>query len=79
VRCEVSARVGIEPARQIADHVTAVLPTFAGRPSDPRAPQNLAPVGGLETWLRHRMGDPMLIRRALLSYLCAPVSSEVTA
>ena len=78
VRCEVSALVGLEAAAHVADQVTAILPQFAGRPSDPRAPQNLAPVAGLETWLRHRMGDPLLIRRALLSYLCAPVASEVT-
>jgi len=32
-------------------------------------PQNLTPVGGLETWLRHRMGDRALIRRGLLAWL----------
>ena len=77
VRCEVSARIGVGEATRVADRVASILPTFAGRASDPRAPQNLAPVGGLETWLRHRMGDPLVIRRALLSYLCAPVAPEV--
>jgi hypothetical protein len=79
VRCEVSAFIGLDPAIRVADHVSAILPTYAGRPSDPRAPQNLAPVAGLESWLRHRLGDPLLIRRALLSYLSAPVPSEVPA
>jgi hypothetical protein len=56
-------------ARAIADRVTALLPGFAGRASDPRTPQNLVPVAGLETWLRHRIGDSRLIRRALLEWL----------
>jgi len=71
VRCEVTAGVGLADAVDIADRVASMLPSFAGRPSDPRAPQNLAPIGGLETFLRHRMGDPLLIRRALLNYLCS--------
>jgi hypothetical protein len=83
VRCEVAAAFGIRDAIRVADQVTAFLPTYAGRPSDPRAPQNLAPIGGLETWLRHRMGDPMLVRRALMSHLStptpAPIPAEVTA
>jgi hypothetical protein len=69
VRCEVRASLGLDVAVSLADRVSALLPSFAGRASDPRAPQNLAPVGGLETWLRHRMGDARLIRRALLEYL----------
>jgi hypothetical protein len=32
---------------------------------DPRAPQNLVPIGALERELRHRMGDPGLVYRAL--------------
>ena len=71
VRCEVRARLGLEAAVAIADRVTAVLPGYAGRPSDPRAPQNLAPVGGLESWLRHRMGDHAMVRRALVTHLAA--------
>jgi hypothetical protein len=65
VRCEVRAGVGLAEARSLADRVSALLPAFAGRPSDPRYPQNLAPVGGLEAWLQHRMGHRGLIRRAL--------------
>ena len=69
VRCEVRAGVGVEEARSLADRVSSTLPRFAGRSSDPRYPQNLAPVGGLETWLQHRMGHRGLIRRAITEWL----------
>jgi len=69
VRCEVRAGVGLEDARSLADRVSGLLPTFAGRPSDPRYPQNLAPVGSLEAWLQHRMGHRGIIRRALTAWL----------
>jgi hypothetical protein len=69
VRCEVRAGVGVDEARSLADRVSALLPAFAGRPTDPRFPQNLAPVGGLEAWLQHRMGHRGLIRRALTAWL----------
>ena len=69
VRCEVRAGVRLDGARVLADRVTAVLPDYAGRASDPRTPQNLAPVAGLEAWLRHRMGDRAMIRRSLLVWL----------
>ena len=66
VRLEVAKGVGLDKARELADLATAVLPRFAsvvGR--DPRAPQNLYPVGQLERVLRHRLGDAGLVRRAL--------------
>jgi hypothetical protein len=69
VRCEVRAGVRLAGATALADRVTAELPRYAGRPSDPRTPQNLAPVAGLETWLRHRMGDRAMVRRALIAWL----------
>jgi hypothetical protein len=77
VRCEVGAGTGLDRAVGLAEVVTAALPGFAGRPSDPRAPQNLAPVGALETWLRHRMGDRRLIRRAITTWLVAQPAEEV--
>jgi len=77
VRCEVRAGVGLERARELADRVSAMLPRFAGRASDPRYPQNLAPVGGLEGWLTHRMGHRGLIRRALTARLSADVVAGV--
>ena len=70
VRCEVRAGVGVDGAVELAERVTALLPGFAGRAADPRTPQNLAPVAGLEGWLRHRMGNHAMVRRALLESLC---------
>ena len=71
VRCEVREGVGLESAVSLADRVSAMLPAYAGRPSDPRAPQNLAPVGSLERRLRHRLGHPGIVRRALIAWLAA--------
>ena len=49
-----------------ADMVTAGLPRFASAAhKDGRAPQNLYPIAGLERELRHRLGDPQLLYRAL--------------
>jgi hypothetical protein len=69
LRCEVRASLGLDTAVAMADRVSALLPSFAGRPADPRTPQNLVPIAGLESWLRHRMGDARMIRRALLIWL----------
>lgn len=69
VRCEVRAGVGLDGAMKLSDRVSALLPGFAGRPADPRFPQNLAPVSALEAWLQHRMGHRGLIRRALTAWL----------
>lgn len=74
VRLEVAAVGGLESAQRLADLAGAVLPRFASQPGrDPRAPQNLYPVGALESLLRHRLGDALLIRRALEGYLYAEV------
>jgi hypothetical protein len=43
-----------------------VLPRYASvEHKDPRAPQNLYPIGGLERLLRRRLGDRLLLERAL--------------
>jgi hypothetical protein len=66
LRGEVARAVGVAEARRLADRAAAGLPRFAGRPHrDPRAPQNLTPVAGLEQRLRHRMGDRRLALRAV--------------
>jgi len=66
VRCELHADVSTADAVRRADHVTATLPRFASIPhKDPRAPQNLTPVAGLERELRRRLGDAALAERAL--------------
>lgn len=64
VRLEVSEAVGLDAATRLADASAAVLPRFVpGRWRDPRSPQNLLPIGALETSLRRHMGDSSLIRR----------------
>jgi hypothetical protein len=66
VRIEIPQVVGLVEARRLADHVAFVLPRFAGVPHvDPRAPQNLQPIGALESHLRHLLGDPGLATRAV--------------
>ena len=66
VRCETEA--DLEPAEvaALADRVSVALPRFASAAQkDPRAPQNLYPIGGLERVLRHRLGDAAVLYRAL--------------
>ena len=72
VRCEVAADATVAEAAAVADRVTAALPRFASQPhKDPRAPQNLHPIAGLERELRRRLGDPALLYRALRSAAAA--------
>lgn len=72
VRAEVSSHLDLDTARRVADRATAVLPLVASQPHvDPRAPQNLVPIGALERSLRRRMGDPAFIHRALRSAVAA--------
>jgi hypothetical protein len=66
VRLEVPESGGLEQARRRVDDVAAALRPFAGAPHrDPRAPQNLQPIGALETRLRHLLGSPALAARAV--------------
>jgi hypothetical protein len=66
VRCETSGQLPTRSAITLADRTAAVLPVVASEPHvDPRAPQNLVPIGALEKELRHRMGDRGLVYRAL--------------
>ncbi|UTI63370.1 hypothetical protein NBH00_18705 [Paraconexibacter antarcticus] len=65
VRLELPQSAGIEVARKTVDEVTCVLPRYAGiAHRDPRAPQNLQPVGALEKQLRRRLGNARLASRA---------------
>jgi len=49
-----------------AGMLAATLPRFASEPhKEPRAPQNLYPIAGLEQRLRHLLGDPFVMERAL--------------
>lgn len=66
VRLEVRAALGAKEAAALADFAALRLPGFASNAvRDPRAPQNLVPVGALEEMLRHRLGDVVTIRRAI--------------
>lgn len=66
VRCEIEADMTVAEATRMANKVTSTLPRFASeRHKDPRAPQNLYPIGGLERDLKHRLGDRELAVRAL--------------
>jgi len=58
--------VGLGDAVELAELSQAVLPRYASvEHKDPRAPQNLYPIGGLERLLRRRLGDRLLLERAL--------------
>jgi hypothetical protein len=66
VRLETSGAAGLSAARALADTSARELPRFASSPArDPRAPQNLYPIGGLESALKHLLGDHLVVRRAI--------------
>lgn len=66
IRLEVRAAIGLDTARRMADFAAQFLPGCASTAvREARAPQNLLPVGALETDLRHRLGDSLLIHRAI--------------
>jgi hypothetical protein len=72
VRLECSADLTVEDTVALADVTARVLPALASSPhKDPRAPQNLVPIGGLERQLRHRLGDAALLYRSLRGALAA--------
>jgi hypothetical protein len=66
VRLECSADLPRPEVIALADQTARLLPRLASVPhKDPRAPQNLVPIGGLERELRHRLGDPQILYRSL--------------
>jgi hypothetical protein len=66
VRIELPASTGLREAIHVADRVAASLPRYAGVAHiDPRAPQNLQPIGALESHLRHLLSHPGLAARAV--------------
>ncbi|HEX6352370.1 DNA double-strand break repair nuclease NurA [Actinophytocola sp.] len=72
VRLECAADLPAQDAIALADVTAQVLPSLASAPhKDPRAPQNLVPIGGLERQLRHRLGDAALLYRSLRGALAA--------
>jgi len=68
VRLECSADLPVPEVSRLADLSAVILPPLASSPhKDPRAPQNLVPIGGLERELRRRLGDQQLLYRSLRS------------
>jgi hypothetical protein len=66
VRVECSPDLPAPEVTRLADLTARLLPPLASAPhKDPRAPQNLVPIGGLERELRRRLGDQRLLYRAL--------------
>lgn len=66
VRLEAAADLSLEQVTTLADRTAATLPRFASQPHrDPRAPQNLLPIAGLERALKRRLGDAGLMERRL--------------
>ena len=66
VRIECSPDLSAEQAIELAHLSVATLPRFASSSyKDPRAPQNLVPIAGLERRLRGLLGDARVLHRAL--------------
>jgi hypothetical protein len=66
VRVECPAELSVDDAVALADRSAVTLPRFASASyKDPRAPQNLVPIAGLERRLRAMLGDARLLYRTL--------------
>ena len=78
VRIEIPQSAGLDTAIATANAVAADIPRYAGIPHrDPRAPQNLQPVGALESHLRHLMGDDRMACRAVRDAVSQAFAAEV--
>ena len=72
VRLEAPAALPLGEAARLADQCGLALPRLASSPvRDPRAPQNLTPVGALESLLTRRLGEREWVRRLIASALRA--------
>jgi hypothetical protein len=70
VRLEAPGGLPVAEAAALADQAALALPRLASSPvRDPRAPQNLTPVGALEEVLTRRLGDRLSIRRHIAAAL----------
>lgn len=73
VRVECSAELAVPAAVALADLSVVTMPRFAAAAyKDPRAPQNLIPIAGLEHRLRARLGDSVLLHRVLTRTAARP-------
>jgi uncharacterized protein len=76
VRAECSIELATQSVVALADLSVVTLPRFAATAyKDPRAPQNLIPIAGLEHRLRGRLGDARLLHRALTRAAALTASS----
>jgi hypothetical protein len=67
VRVECSPELSVDQAIELAGLSGSTLPRFASASyKDPRAPQNLMPIAGLERRLRGMLGDSRVLHRALI-------------
>ena len=72
VRLEAPGALPVGEAARLADECALALPRLASSPvRDPRAPQNLTPVGALESLLTRRLGEREWVRRLIASALRA--------
>ena len=72
VRVECSAELSRPEVTHLADLSAVTLPRLASTSyKDPRAPQNLVPIAGLEKRLRAMLGNAQLLHRALQSAVAA--------
>ncbi|MDA0815697.1 MAG: DNA double-strand break repair nuclease NurA [Chloroflexi bacterium] len=80
LRLECSSALSVERATELANQTATLLPRLASSPvRDPRAPQNLTPVGALESHLTHLLGDRRLIHRMLAVSIANEANSEDAA
>ena len=69
-RLEAPDSLPVDVASRLADECALALPRLASSPvRDPRAPQNLTPVGALEDVLRRRLGEREWVRRLIVAGL----------
>jgi hypothetical protein len=79
VRLEIPQSPGLKAAVEVANRVAGTIPPFAGvAHRDPRAPQNLQPIGALERHLRHLLGHAGLATRAVHEAVHALAVEEAT-
>lgn len=80
VRLEAPGALPPDDAARLADECALALPRLASSPvRDPRAPQNLTPVGALEQLLTRRLGDRLWIRRRIAAALAPATTTFAVA
>ncbi|MGQ9735488.1 MAG: DNA double-strand break repair nuclease NurA [Thermaceae bacterium] len=67
LRVEAPASLSLEETRALADLSTVLFSSLASSPvKDPRAPQNLTPVGALERIMGQHLGSREVVRRRII-------------